>query len=135
MPFLTFLFLKRVKHLYYILNCLEPLKAVGSTTFAWWFPSPLRLLIVLSKQCFLEYTSTCLKKKKSIDSVAQLEISIFHAGYIYGQKANNERVTKRIRDIWKLFNTYNCVFLSKSTIKDWKFIQSPLKLTESFSII
>lgn len=98
---------------------------------------PLSLDITDSfvKTVLLRVHQYMLKKKKSSDSVAQLEISIFHAGYIYGQKANNERVTKRIWDIWKLFNTYNCVFLSKSTIKDWKFIQSPLKLTESFSII
>lgn len=62
---------------------------------------PLSLEITDSfvKTVLLRVHQYMLKKKKSSDSVAQLEISIFHAGYIYGQKANNERVTKRIRDI------------------------------------
>lgn len=62
---------------------------------------PLSLDITDSfvKTVLLRVHQYMLKKKKSSDSVAQLEISIFHAGYIYGQKANNERVTKRIRDI------------------------------------
>lgn len=62
---------------------------------------PLSLEITDSfvKTVLLRVHQYMLKKKKSSDSVAELEISIFHAGYIYGQKANNERVTKRIRDI------------------------------------
>lgn len=62
---------------------------------------PLSLEITDSfvKTVLLRVHQYMLKKKKSSDSVAELEISIFHAGYIYGQKANNERVTKRNRDI------------------------------------